>query len=576
MKKNKSTTELLYIFLKPYLKEQVLTLVCILLGSIVSLQYPLILKILVDDVLINKNTQMLTMMIVVYVGLFLLGFLFNFLSTFMNELNLQFFTYNLRKRLFKHLQKSKMAFFDKTSMGEIISNFTADIDAIGNFLSNEMLNIITNVFNILVVITVLVLLNWRLAIFVFLVIPFFYMANILTREHFKKTYQKTRDLVTEGNNIYQNVFFNIKLVKLFVSERSFLKKFLRWQDQVIKTAVQRVTAANILQQFVGVMFIVGNVIIIMVGANMVFRNELSIGGLIAFYTYLPSLFGPVHVLVDFSVKIRSFETSFKRIDSYLQIPPEQRVKSKYRIEDGNIEFRDVWFGYDEDKTILNGFSLQIKPGERVALMGKNGSGKSTLVSLLLKLYHLKGGEILIDNISLDRYSTDYIRRNIGLLSQEINFFNLSVEDNFKICCPRCSQEEIIAACRITGAHEFIRKLPEGYKSIIGERGSNFSGGQLQKMAISRLILKNPKIIVFDEATSALDQESTELFYSLFDTVFKDRTIIFILHDLKNAAHADRLVILKNGVVEKEYATDALLTHAELVDRLAQDLSECPR
>ncbi len=572
MNKAESSYKNIYSMFKPFFREYLITLFCITLGAIVSLQYPLVLKIIVDDVLINKNRNMLLLMVIVYILLFLLGFFFNFLTTFMNELNVQSFAFNLRKRLFSHLQKTPMSFINKTSMGELISNFNADIDTISGFISQELSRFFTNVINVAVVIVMLLILKWQLAVLLIILMPFFFLTNILTRDHFKRFFQENRELVTAGNNLYQNVFNNIKLVKLLVAQRNFFKQFLQWQNKAITITLKRVVAGNLLQQLTMVIFLVGNVIIIWYGAIMVFNNQLTIGGLVAFYTYVPSLFFPIGALVNSSVQLRNFETSVNRLTKYLDVESEKSIKSKYRITRGDIDYRNVSFNYGE-RMILQDINLSMKSGEKVAFMGKNGSGKTTMVNLLLRLYDILNGNILIDGIDIAKYPLGYLRKKIGIVTQEVNFFNLSIEDNFLISNPYCNQADIIKACRITGAHEFISRLPDGYKTLIGEHGYNFSGGQLQKMSISRLILKNPDIIIFDEATSSLDQESTRIFYQLFETMFNNRTVLFILHDLKNIMFADKVVLLKDGAVKHIYEKKDLSENQVAYDELQRCILE---
>lgn len=572
MKESEKSLRNIYKMFKPFFREYLITLCCIILGSIVSLQYPLILKIIVDDVLINRNSGMLLLMVIVYILLFLMGFFFNFLTAFMNELNVQSFAFNLKKRLFSNFQKTPMSFFNQTSMGELISNFNTDVDAISNFISQELSRIVTNILSIIIVIIMLLILKWQLAIFLIVLIPFFFLSHFLTIDHFRKYFQKNRELVTDGNNLYQNVFYNIKLVKLFVAQRKFMKEFLHWQNNVITVTIKRVVAGSLLQQLTMIIFLVGNVIIIWYGAIMVFRNELSIGGLIAFYTYIPSLFMPIGGLVNSGVQLRNFETSVNRISKYLDIETEKTVKSKYKITRGDIDYQAVSFQYD-DHLILKDISISIKAGEKIALMGKNGSGKTTMVNLLLRLYDIRSGYIFIDGIDITQYPLNYLRKKIGIVTQEVNFFNLSIEDNFRISNPYCDQRDIIKACQVTGAHEFISRLPDGYKTVIGERGYNFSGGQLQKMAIARLILKNPEIIIFDEATSSLDQESTEVFYRLFESFFKDRTILFILHDLKNIMFADKVILLKDGLVKSIYDKVDFTSNQDIYEELKKWVSE---
>ncbi len=558
-------------FMKPHLKEQCLTLFCIVLGSIVSLQYPLIIKIIVDDVLINQNTRMLFTMLVVYIALFLLGFLFTFLTQFMNSLNTQLFSFSVKKRLYTKLQRAPIQYLNKINIGEIVSSFNADINTISQFLSTDLLNIVNNMLNVLVVMVIMLILNWKLALLVIGILPFFYFAVLTTRGFIKTSLEKRRELVSTQNKLLQNVFPNIKLVKLLVTQKYFFKRFLSLQNETISTEIRNAVWTSLLDKMAGLVFLAGNIVIIWYGANLVFQNVLTIGGLMAFYTYVPLLFQPIRAIVGSSVQMRGFKIAFNKIMRFLDIESEIDIASKFRITRGEIQIQNLSFAYGE-KAILSHFALQVRAGEKVALIGKNGSGKTTLVNLLLRLYETEQGKISIDGVDIMQYSKNYLRRNIGIVTQETNFFNLTIEENFKIATTKFRYQDMVKACQLTGAHDFIEKLPDGYQTLIGERGYNFSGGQLQKLAISRLFLKNPSIIVFDEATSALDPDATQMFYNLFDSVFKGKTILFILHDMKSLIYADRIVLLKNGTVEKEYMRKDILNESDLLMKLTKEIA----
>jgi ABC-type bacteriocin/lantibiotic exporter with double-glycine peptidase domain len=558
-------------FLKPYMKEQLLTLVCIILGSVVSLQYPLIIKIIVDDVLINQNVGMLFTMLVVYAALFLLGFLFTFLTQFMNALNTQFFAYNVKKRLYTQLEQAPIKFMNKTNTGEIVSAFNSDIDTISKFLSTDLLTIVNNILNIMVVIVIILILNLKLALLFLSVLPFFYFSVLTTRGYIKSALERRRELVSSQNKLLQNVFPNIKLVKLFVAQRFFLKKFFMIQNDTIGAEIRSAVWTALLDRLANLIILTGNIIIIWYGSNLVFQNQLTIGGLMAFYTYVPLLFQPVRAIVGSSVQWRAFQIAFNKISKFLDLETEKDVSSPYRIAAGRIAFENVFFAYPE-KQVITGLTLNVEAGEKIALIGKNGSGKTTLTHLMLRLYEIDKGRILIDDVDLHNYSKSHLRRNIGIVTQETNFFNLSIEENFRIAAPNCGLQDIIEACQQTGAHQFIKVLPDQYQTLIGERGYNFSGGQLQKLAISRLILKDPRIILFDEATSSLDPESTQTFYGLFNSVFQERTIIFILHDLKSLFYADRVILLKDGAVAKEYSRKEITAERDLINKLVKEIA----
>ena len=566
-----------FTYISPLLKEQFFTFLCIIVSSIIQQQYPLVLKIIVDDVIINQNQKMFAIMLSIYIGLFFISFLFGFITNLMNTLNIQYFSFRIKNSLFTQLQNASMNYLHKTKIGDIVSTFNVDINTISNFLSKNFLNMLTNIFNIIVVISIMLMLNWQLSFFVVLILPFFYLSILMTNGYIKGSLKNRRRLVSVFNNFLQNVFSNVIQMKLLAGERFFKKKFLITQDNVIKTELKVTISSSLLNQLSNLVILMGNTIIIGYGVSLVFSNRLSIGGLIAFYTYMPLLFGPIRNLVTVTIQLKDFRIAFQKILNVLDIEKETDAEpsslshNRIRIS-GNIDFQNISFAYNDDKEpVLKNISFCIRHGEKIAIIGRNGSGKTTLVNLLLKLYPLTNGEILINNLNINKINNKLLRKHIGIVTQKVNFFNMSIKENYKLAFPAAKDSDIDKVCQYTGASEFIKELPEGYDTIIGESGYNFSGGQLQKLAISQLILKDPDIIIFDEATSSLDPESIQLFYNLFTDVFKEKTVLFILHDLKRLIYADRAVLLKNGCIEREYTQNDLLNEKDIFQALSQEV-----
>lgn len=559
-------------FLRPYAKDQFTILICVILGAILNLQYPLIIKILVDDVIINKNEKMLIIMVIIYAASILIGDLILFLTRFMNALTARLFTFDLKKRVFTHMHNLPLDFFNKTGMGEIISNFSRDVNTITNLLSASLLGILKNIFSIFVTATILLFLNWKLALLIFMVLPFYCFSFLSVKGATQKNSERNRQIVTEENRLLQNTFSNIKLTKLFACQKQMLKRFLSVQSRLINSSIRTMVTNSLLYEIISIISLVGYLIVIWYGIKLVYTAELSIGGFMSFYTFLPYLFGPIQSLGSMNGEIRDFVVSFNRITHYLDMPPERNIISHQKITRGDIEYDRVVFGYNEN-AVLKGVNIKVKSGEKIALMGKNGSGKTTLCNLLLGLYNTKNGSISIDGIDITKLSVNYLRKNVGIVTQEINFYNLSIEDNLRASNYFCNKEDIIKACKLSGAHDFIEKLSDQYDTVIGEKGYNLSGGQLQKLAIARLILKAPKIIIFDEATSALDYESSLNFYSHFETTFKDCTILFIIHDIRNIVYADKVLYLNKGVIEREYLKSDLHANDELIKLLSNTLED---
>jgi ATP-binding cassette subfamily B protein len=563
--------ERIFLLIKPYLKRQLLVLLLSIIGSILSLQFPMLFKSIVDDIIPSKNYSRLVSILILYSGLFLLGNFFSFFTQYTLTVTIELFSYNLKKKLYTHLHSLPMTFFNKTPIGEIISSFNADISTISQFLTKNFLVIINDVFGIVVISTMLLLLNWKLALVCFLFIPLFFVITFFSKRIMKKRFNIIRDLITDENKLFQNVFTNMKLIKLLTMQKKSLKLFLTLQGKLFHEKVKTAVTGSLLGQSLSVVTLFAPVTIILIGAGMIYHSELTLGGLMAFLTYIGKLFSPFNDLVGINVQLQNFNVSFERVIRYTDIAPEEHANSTYKIGEGNISYVGVNFSY-ENSPVLTDINIHINSGEKVLLLGKNGSGKTTLVNLLLKLYNIDSGSILIDGTDIREYSTRYLRKNIGIVTQEMSFFNMSIEDNLKMSCFSCTVDEMIIACKITGVYEFISTLNDGFKTIVGERGVNLSGGQMQKLAITRLILKKPKIIIFDEASSALDYGSSNLLYSLLDTAFKHTTVICITHDIDNLINADKVIVLGEKRVLKQYSKEEVLNSSDLLCFLKENIS----
>lgn len=561
----------LFNLIKPYILKILTILIFILASTSLNLVFPIVTKYVIDDVIINRNLEKLTLMLVYLAVLSILSYLFSFLTQYFSCITGEHLAYRIKKHLFIHINKIPLIFFNKARIGEILSCFNVDISVISKFFITNVPSLLNDIITIIVIIVILFYLNINLAFLCIIFLPFFYFSILLSKIVMKKRFKIIREIISEENNQIHNNITNIKLIKLFILQKKVLKDFIKIEQKLIREKIKSTIYSSILSQIVNIIALACPMVILWYGTNLVFQTKLTVGGLMAFFTYINRLYIPIKEIVNINTQFQNVNVSFERIFEKLNENIEDYSNSTCKIKEGIIQYEQISL-YIEGEKILTNISLHIKAGEKIAIIGKNGSGKTSLVNLLLKFYEPSAGEIFIDNTKISEYSTYSIRKDIGVVTQENYFFNSSIIDNLRISNNICSKTDIINACKLTNADDFITHLPNNYNTLMGERGCNLSGGQLQKLAITRLILKKPRIVIFDEAESSLDYEGTLLFYNLFNSIFRDSTIIFITHDLDNIFYSDRIILLNNGTIEQEYCTKSIKNNevkiAELRDNIA--------
>ncbi len=559
--KNLKDNYVIKLYLHNYKHFLFFLLISAILANIIRTIYQLIIKVIVDDVILMGDYDILIKLLAFYVALNIFYNIINITNQLVNSASTQLLVYEFQKRTFIHLQKHSLSYFIHSNMGELISNFNKDIDNISFFLSGKLLMIINAVMTLVVLSIALILLNYKLAIAFLLTLPIYYLSIKLVKKPMSKLMNKNRELWAKEINFIQDAFSNVKVTKLFNSYRSVLKIYIKLKGQTIKNQIKTVFFTNALQQSTNIISLLGIVIIIGYGAILIKNSELTIGGLVVFYTFTPNFLGAIRDLTNCSVYYKDFQIASKRINDIFKIEIENHHTNlfKTRFSNGKIYFNGINFGY-EGTQLLKEVTFTINPGEKVALVGKNGSGKTTLINILLGLYKPNKGEITIDDISIFDVSINYLRKYISFVTQDVGFFNMSIQENFEIAKRGCTQIEIEEVCKKVGAHDFIIKLPNGYKTVIGQRGMNLSGGQLKKLAIARALIKNSRIIIFDEATAALDVESSMTFYELFNRELRDCTVIFIVHEFENLIYANRILLLDDGKIIESQNKELLMNY----------------
>jgi len=518
MRKPKKIYSRLLVFVKPYWKKLILALLCMIFSGGLSAAMLWIIKEVVDKVLLSKDTFMLGLIPFLIVGIFLFQGLFNYGQNYLMHWIGQKIVFDIRNKLYSHLQRLSLSFFSHKPVGELISRLTSDITTMQNALSRAIGDIIKEGVTVGVLVGLLFYFNWQLTLVSLAILPFLVKLTTKLSSQLRKMSRRVRKEMATLTSILQETLSGIRIVKAFSMERYEREKFrTRSKEYFVAEMKSRRIAA-----------LIGPLI-----------------GFISSFLYRPlSKLGDVNSIIQQA--LASGERVFEILDTAPRIknPPNPVFLSEFR---DRIRFENVSFCY-EDEVVLKNINLEIKKGETVALVGHSGAGKTTLVNLLARFYDPHEGKILIDDRDLREIDLSSLRRLLGIVTQDTILFNDTIYNNISYGRPGATLKEVIEAAKAANAHSFIEKMKDGYQTHIQERGERLSGGEGQRIAIARAILKNPSILILDEATSEMDSESETLVQEALERLLKSRTAIIIAHRLSTIRNADKIVVIKDGQI----------------------------
>lgn len=551
-------------YVRPYLGLQLGIGVLMVLGICLSLLDPLMMKILIDRVIIDKNIKLLQVLTIALVVLFILRSVLRIAISYFLEYVGQRITLRIRVDLFRHLEGLDLAFFKSTKTGEIIARLQSDVGRVRSLLAGTALDLAADALSIVFILTVLLLLNWRLALLTTSVFPLLVASQLYVGKRIRRKSREYADLNGELVAFFQEALSAIKLVQSFVRERFEAMQLLRkCRSQVtVGTHLGFLEgSAACIATFVAAM---GPTIVLYFGGRQVMHGSMSLGDLVAFYGYVGKLFVPVSRMALYNAEIQSARGAIDRVMEYFELEPKITAggssSSERRRPKGDIEFRTVSFSYEPGEPILTDVSFRIVAGQKVALVGRSGVGKSTVVGLLERFYDPTEGTVLLDGRDVRGIAPRYLRRHIGVISQDTILFNASIRENILYGRGTARNDEVVRAAQGAHIHEFIAGLPDGYETFVGERGMRLSGGQAQRISIARTILKDPAVLILDEAMSSLDTESERLVQEALGPLMRRRTTLVIAHRLTSITDADVIFVLHEGRLRE------LGTHKELVNR----------
>ncbi len=543
----------------PYRRRAALSIVAMLLVTLSGLTVPYLLKVAIDGGISAGDVDVLTWVIVAFIGVSLVNLGASYLQTYLTSWVGSHIIYDLRRQVFAHLQKLSLDFFSRQKTGWIVSRLTNDIDALDQLVTEGVTSLITNSLTFLGAIAFLFILDWRLALATLTIMPLLIAATLVFRSHSARAYAEVRNKIGDVSAHLQESISGIRVLKAFRREASDYERLAvanaAYRDVNMHTVVQ----SGLYFPFVEFMSATAVLIVIWYGGRLIGGDTLEIGVLVAFIGYLNSFFDPLQQLSQLYNTFQASMAAVQKIYTVLDTEPDMLdAPDAVDLTDvrGFVELRDVTFGYDPDKPVLHNVSLQIPAGKTVALVGATGAGKSTVIKLLARFYDPTDGSVLVDDHDLRQVTASSLREQLAVVPQEAFLFSGSVMDNIRFARPAAVEDEVKRVARIVGVHDFVEGLPDGYDTEVQEGGAALSTGQRQLISFARALLADPRILILDEATSSVDAESERRIERAMEVLFSGRTSIIVAHRLSTVRYADEILVIDAGrVVERgDHAT----------------------
>lgn len=548
-------------YVKAYWLRAFAALVCTGIASGCTAYLPWVIKDMVDQVLRDKDTSMLNYIVISIIIVFIIrGISYYGQSYLMNYVG-QRVIIDIRKDVFEKLQRLSMSFYDKHKTGTIMSYVTNDVNALQSAMVENVVEMFTESVILIVSIVMMLYLDWKLFLVTFATFPVVLFFIDSFGKRIRKSGSRIQEAAADITSVLQEVASSPRVIKSFVRESYEVERFDKENMNNFRANMKYAQLSSTLTPTIEFVAAVGVSIILWYGGNSVINGSITAGSLVAFLTYAVNISNPIKRLSRVIGNIQKALAAAQRVFDVLDLPEDIKnapnAKALPPVK-GDVHFNDVSFAYNEGEEVLNHVSFDVKPGEMIAFVGPSGAGKSTVASLLPRFYDATSGSITIDGKDIREVTLDSLREQVGIVPQETVLFNGSVYDNILYGRLDATREEVEAAAKAANAHNFIMALPNGYETMLGDRGMNISGGQRQRISIARAILKNPQILILDEATSALDTESERVVQEALDRLMVGRTSFVIAHRLSTIKNADKIMVLEKGQLIEQGTHDELM------------------
>ena len=547
-------------FLKKYRVRMIVGLILVFITALLVLINPQISGMIVDEVIEGQHYEKLGILLLIMIGVTLVRSLLRFTFLMCFESSSQGLVYDMREEAYRKLMKEDFNFFNKNRTGDLMSRQTGDMDAVRHMVSHVIYFSFENILVFLMALVMIFSVNVKMALCMLIVLPFTLAVTLSQRRHIKPAFDRVRDCFSSLNAFAQETIAGNRVVKAFAKEDYELEKFDRENDGYRDA---QLNAASIWMKYIPMFEILSQcltIILMIMGGFMVIDGEMTIGNMVTVNGYLWMLNSPLRqagwIINDLQRFLTAIEKIYKVYTTEPDIKQPEHVVEKRKLK-GSVTFDHVNY-YTNDDTVLKDISFHVEPGQTVGIIGATGSGKSSLINLICRFYDVNQGRVLVDDIDVRNLNLQALRGNIGIAMQDVFLFSDTIEGNIAYGNPDCTFEQVQAAAKIANADEFIREMPEGYDTIIGERGVGLSGGQKQRISLARAILKDPSIIILDDTTSAIDMETESMIQNELKKISDERTVFIIAHRISSIIHADQILVLDNGRLVERGTHEQLL------------------
>lgn len=552
-------------YYRPYLKLFISDMIFAIIGAGVTLVIPLIVRYITSNVIVmpgNEALQMILKLGAAMVALVVLEFFCNFYIAYFGHIMGAKIEHDMRNEIFEHYQKLSFTFFDNQKVGQLLSRVTSDLFDISELLHHGPEDIVISLIKFVGSFVILVQINGILTAITFAFVPLIAVYALVLNRKMKTAFKTNRARIADINSQIEDSLSGVRAVKSFGNEGIEIAKFHDGNERFVESKRRSYWYMGLYNSGLGAMITMVTIVVLVAGTALITGNYMEVTDLVTFLLYINNFTEPVKKLVNFTEQFQNGYSGYERFLEIMDVQPDITDAPdavSVKTVRGEISFDNVSFKYEENQEkVLSHINLNVHAGEYVAIVGSSGGGKTTLCSLIPRFYDVDGGRILVDGTDIRKMKLKDLRRQIGIVQQDVYLFAENIMENIRYGRPEATDEEVIAAAKLANADGFISKLPNGYQTDIGQRGVKLSGGQKQRLSIARVFLKNPAILIFDEATSALDNESEKIVQESMEKLAKGRTTFVIAHRLSTIRNAQRILVLTSKGIEEEGTHEELL------------------
>lgn len=536
----------------PYRKMFVWSIILTILLAILAPLRPWLIQYTLDKFILFGDSSGLLNMSLLMLALLLIQTAVQYFHTFFTNILGQSVIKDLRVSVFNHISSLKLKYFDRTPLGQLITRTVSDLETIADIFSEGLIVIIGDVLQVLAIIAVMLYTDWELTVVILIPMPFLIVASYVFKEAIKSAFQDVRTQISNLNTFLQEHISGIRIIQYFAREDQEMRKFKEINAKHRDAHIRSNWYYSIFFPVVEIISAISIGLLVWYGSKSIISNQISPGVVVSFIMYINMLFRPIRELADKFNTLQMGMVGAERIFNVLDTnerTENKGTKKPTKIK-GDIEFKNVWFAYNDENWVLKDISFHVKPGETLALVGATGAGKSSTINILNRFYEINKGEVLLDGIDIREYELNYLRSTIATVLQDVFLFSDSIANNINLNNPKINREQIIKAAEDVGALDFINRLPGAFDYDVMERGATLSAGQAQLISFIRALVYNPQILVLDEATASVDTETEELIQHAINKLMEGRTSIVIAHRLSTIQNADRIIVLDQGEIKE--------------------------